>query len=570
MAPTPTGLQLRSVSGVAGDVWIASEQDLFHWDGAQFERYDVGAALYDYDYGDGSGLEPPPIVRAKANEIWLNPNTMFDGEHLHHYTHAEPPLALNPTPFGDGTAVTETEYFDGARWLPLPQPRPYRTPELVWGDSPSKFNAVYTDGQILAYDEGSITTLVSSSPTYEGVLALPSGELLAWTEQDTGTVDMWGFNGEAWSTLGSYPGGFSKIAAASSAEVVAFANESAYSIVGGQTTLLPLTARVEYATALPTGEVMATTTASEFLEIDDGAVRHLNEGPVGRVNVVWWPLIGTEFERNLRTTSIFSVDDALFVTHDGPASLLRLQDGGRQEFPMESPDWTLQGVWAASPNDAWVIGLVYDHENDTTFERLYVPAIFHFDGVSVTRVALDDDFILGGPMGIRGTGPNDIWAWGTQVNFHYDGVSWTRTTSDRLNFMGASANDVWACSSYAAEHFDGQTWTSYDLPSPPSMIVLDGATTWMLGDDLYKSVDGGQFQEVDFYTNYIAAAGDKKYFWMSPEDIWVFTDDIGTGKRISTPIVDYYFKEPSGLTSDAAGNLYVRVENGIREHSPAH
>ena len=93
-------------------------------------------------------------------------------------------------------------------------------------------------------------------------------------------------------------------------------------------------------------------------------------------------------------------------------------------------------------------------------------------------------------FGIWGTGPGDVWAWGTDQGgdngmlFHYDGSSWSAGTplgsaSSLSSMWGSSPTDIWAVGVDASSgfnrammmHWDGHAWSI--LPQAADAPVLD-------------------------------------------------------------------------------------------------
>jgi hypothetical protein len=89
---------------------------------------------------------------------------------------------------------------------------------------------------------------------------------------------------------------------------------------------------------------------------------------------------------------------------------------------------SLNGVWASSPSDAFVVGqgsngAVVFHFNGTAWSPMAVPAINHLQDV-------------------WGTSPSDVYAVGDGI-LHYDGTAWTKVSDqDGFDVWGSSPTDV--------------------------------------------------------------------------------------------------------------------------------
>lgn len=145
----------------------------------------------------------------------------------------------------------------------------------------------------------------------------------------------------------------------------------------------------------------------------------------------------------------------------------------------------LNGVWALSDNEAWVVG-----DRGLTL---------HIADGGITVVTAGMPL---GLNGVSGSGPNDIWAAGDQYSlFHYDGQKWTdaglppvvfQNFPALLSVWAGAPDDVWAVGGVIL-HFDGGTW-AMNQPSTLERFT----TVWGTGpDDVWMSMMGGQFWRFD-------------------------------------------------------------------------
>jgi hypothetical protein len=160
-------------------------------------------------------------------------------------------------------------------------------------------------------------------------------------------------------------------------------------------------------------------------------------------------------------------------------------------LPAGQTSATLSGVDDLSPTDAWAVGTINSSQSLTLIE--------HWNGTSwsvvaspnpVTGVPGDGDSL----SAIAGTGPNDLWAAGTDV---------TENAGGGLNHLsGVSADgpdDVWA-SGYAQDvhdtnfnvpgllHWNGTSWTVAKVPNLGgegslffAVQVLSPTDAWAVG-----------------------------------------------------------------------------------------
>lgn len=152
------------------------------------------------------------------------------------------------------------------------------------------------------------------------------------------------------------------------------------------------------------------------------------------------------------------------------------------------------GVHAHSDSDAWAVGSVPSASTGTGVR----PLIDHWDGAAWKQVATP-----GFPSGDRvhltavdASSGTDAWAVGytqfsrytfTPLTLHWDGTSWTTSTSEPLptgTTLGGVADlgpsNAWAIGNNASypfgmlEHWDGTAWTRITYPDPnPAQPGMD-------------------------------------------------------------------------------------------------
>jgi hypothetical protein len=157
-------------------------------------------------------------------------------------------------------------------------------------------------------------------------------------------------------------------------------------------------------------------------------------------------------------------------------------------LPAGQTSATLSGVDDLSPNNAWAVGTINSSQSLTLIE--------HWNGTSWSVVQSPNP-VTGTPgdgdqlTAIAGTGPNDLWAAGSdtlenagggqiQLLFeHFNGTSWTAAASPADDEGGiasaiaaVSPDDFWAVGSFSAggsndlaAHWNGIKWSIASVPN---------------------------------------------------------------------------------------------------------
>jgi hypothetical protein len=167
----------------------------------------------------------------------------------------------------------------------------------------------------------------------------------------------------------------------------------------------------------------------------------------------------------------------------GPYTVLaRHWDGSTwTDVPAEEPYGEFDSVGASGPDDVWFGGLYYDDH--------FVPhsLIEHWDGDTISQATLDPNSKGHPIVAISALSPTDVWAAGgegigdgsSSIVEHWNGRRWrivpTATLHGPVTFTSIkaiSASDVWVvgyigCRTYTiAEHWDGTQWTIVTTPNP--------------------------------------------------------------------------------------------------------
>jgi hypothetical protein len=101
-------------------------------------------------------------------------------------------------------------------------------------------------------------------------------------------------------------------------------------------------------------------------------------------------------------------------------------------------------------------------------------SVNHFNGSSWHQEAIA---LLSSPIGIWGSGANDIYVTSKEYVSHFDGNGWSNINPMNESLAGAvwgtGPGDVFVATDFGARHFDGMTWA--ELPFPQMVTVAAGA-----------------------------------------------------------------------------------------------
>jgi len=179
-------------------------------------------------------------------------------------------------------------------------------------------------------------------------------------------------------------------------------------------------------------------------------------------------------------------------------------------IPVSVDEW-LEGVWAASSDDVWVVGRggVILRGDAQGFSPVSVP------------VATDQ---TQGYWDVWGSSPNDVWILGSHDTLHFDGSTWTRFDPMGGSIAGRSATDMVAVDGTSAKRWDGTAWKeefSVKQPSLSSAWAASPDDVWFVGEDgaVMRAVNGA-------LTRATLGKWDLDVVWgSSATDIWISTYD---------------------------------------------
>ena len=185
-------------------------------------------------------------------------------------------------------------------------------------------------------------------------------------------------------------------------------------------------------------------------------------------------------------------------------------------MPSENDGWEQAiKVWAANPNDLWVVGTL----------------IFHWDGQSWTSFRGKPDGCDGWLYGIWGTAADDFWVGGNFSLHHYDGTGYTEIEPlegwsyyQITDIWGTSSDDVWVTgySSPSLFHWNGtelamQTYGDAGAQSLSAVWGIDENNVW------FGSIDGSvyYFDGTDITQTYSGPTDAIRGLWgTATSDVW--------------------------------------------------
>jgi hypothetical protein len=120
-------------------------------------------------------------------------------------------------------------------------------------------------------------------------------------------------------------------------------------------------------------------------------------------------------------------------------------------------------IAATSATDVWAFTDTYPDTGDDNTSQVLRWTGTKWSVVKAFAGAINGSSVIAG---------NDVWVFGTDGYWHYNGHVWSRVSKEVGEGASAlSATDVWAFNGTSAEHWNGHQWTSTNLASllPPKM-----------------------------------------------------------------------------------------------------
>jgi hypothetical protein len=198
---------------------------------------------------------------------------------------------------------------------------------------------------------------------------------------------------------------------------------------------------------------------------------------------------------------------------DYPTPIMQHYTGG--STPAESMPASMSvftSVFTRAPNDAWAVGAGLP---------------FHWDGSHWTEAGMG---IQSGAQffGVWASGPTDVVIVGSNT-YRWNGTTWALQTAGGGEYYAAvwgfGANEIWMVGSQSyIQHFDGDGWHDVDPQTDPNLNAVWGAApndVWAVGDSgLIIHWNGASWSTVDSGTmNNL-----RGIYGTSATDIWAVGD----------------------------------------------
>jgi hypothetical protein len=263
-------------------------------------------------------------------------------------------------------------------------------------------------------------------------------------------------------------------------------------------------------------------------------------------------------------------------------------NGRRWEYA-QGPDFEVLGLWGASSNDLWAVGLV-SYGNGV---------IAHWNGLRWTNA--NNQYLSMPPRGLWGLSSTDVWVVGgleqaegpEQIVLHWDGGDWAQALDrqGRFNVLtsiwGSSATDLWTSDRYViplgeAEgtmlHWDGAQW-SEDNFMPLFSATIWGTNAndvWAVGTDIFH-FDGESWAQVPWPHEFSDFAFIVDVRGNRPDNVWAIgrkgMEDERKGIMLHwngfvwnsvDPVTD---SDPGALWVSASGDVWFVSDSAVFHHS---
>jgi hypothetical protein len=105
----------------------------------------------------------------------------------------------------------------------------------------------------------------------------------------------------------------------------------------------------------------------------------------------------------------------------------------------------------------------------------------HVFGATVTKAMTSTT----GAVTVWGSGPSDVWAFGSRGGRRFDGANWSSVSeASGSRVWGRSASDVWLVGGSQVGHFDGKAWTPVGIRVDQGLTGVWGSASgdvWVIG-----------------------------------------------------------------------------------------
>lgn len=508
----------RAWAATATDVWMTSDQGIFHYDGVRWRGL-TGIPLQIFNGA-------PVVAGSGPSDVWIGGTLHWDGVKLVKAAKGVPTYTqamwfASPT---DGWAANDSAvyHWNGATWTAVPTMAPFGVRALHGFAS----NDVWAGGPVaLVHWNG-----VSWSPA---PVPLPNNAMTVTVIGGASKDDFWVGGGKLVHYLS---GAWTEYAELENVRAIAGRTTDDQTFIVdrplGGTRVVHWNGTSFDVDAIADQDCSSCGHCSHVAAAPDGTRVFAAGAPFPGMSTMC-PVPGLSRSMGLRSLPI----ERIVAFKDSSLSL-----AGGKIYRGESQDEAM--VWGTSsedvavslsgkgPNDVWVAG--YSPSANITA---------HFDGVTWSVAPLPS--VDSRPSSaIAATSPTNAWVLMGGHAAHWNGTMWTATPSSNVPGLraiwGSSATDVWAVGEYGVSHWKGATWTHLpSLPGPvnPGRFIAIGGTSASDVTVVHTSTNGnvtlyhwnGAIWSMvpEGYTSIDPNLGDRAVSVVAPNDIWsLFTDQI--------------------------------------------
>jgi hypothetical protein len=533
--PLPTGNTLRAVLERApNDVWAGGEYGtLLHWDGVAWTHYRLSGGQVRGLAAEPSGAiwavgEAGLAARFDGTAFTItSTGTTVDL--------AAVATGSSGEVYAVGTGGTLLSW-DGARWgavtglqLPIPdsaQTRPETRDLLsVWI---SAMGDVWVGGAGVLWrgQAGTWSTIAGATKTYQAIAGAPPSEV--WVSTSAGSVQRWNgttftsvLSGSSQLTRGLWVGGASDVwvslyngvqhwdgtqwtsislpyavyalSGAATDDVWGVGDRGNIGRWNGRTwaSAPAPTPGVTVPSQLPYGvgalwvsaanDIWLAGVVANLYHFDGTSITQVTARAGKQPITTFW---GTA------ANNIWSFGQAGEITHWDGTSWTLAQNTGGNDF-QDGRGSAANDIWAVTLSNAYHYdGTTWSTQNQGLgtsiyLQTVYAPApgiawggaldgyLMRWDGTQWTQ---DKSVPLGsfasGITLIWGTATSNIFEFGSEATYHYDGQAWTVApgAGGGRRAWGSGPNDLWVIAGSGAAHYDGHSWTGVN----PDTFALYG------------------------------------------------------------------------------------------------
>lgn len=441
---------LDAAAFAANDVYIASTQGVYRYDGSSFSRAGgVTDSLWSMG-GATVGTAKYVIAGGKNGTVWIGSNTTWQRYVLPVSALLDGACITGPSEAFVASSISGELYrFNGSSWLAVPGPANWTNVGKVDLQCPAP-GQVYVDtwaGPLLKWSVSGWSQMPTTGIGAGRMLRVgagPASEL--WGFGDSASTDRayYRFNGSAWQEVGR-------------TKFVQWASRPWVDPRGGAAYIIGNSGRLE--------------------KVTSSGVTLLSYQPTVRDAIM------------TSASSAFVVGGNLFLARwDGAKWTVDKPPAGIAPFRL------LQGIWSDGPSNAWAVGtagtiLRYTGSAWTVVSDSSAPAVTaseHYNDVwgsasdvwiagdaGITRCKTSGagcarEYQAAGMYGIWGSSASNIFAVGSGGKIaRFNGTAWSPMSSPTSRLLvrlsGTSASDVWAVGDSVLIHYDGAQWSDVKL-----------------------------------------------------------------------------------------------------------